>query len=237
VSTRRAASRPVVAVTGLAKEARIAAGPGVRAIAGGGSAPALVDALERELARGAGGVISFGIAGGLAEDIASGTWLVARAIVTPAERWKCDAAWARSIAERLVGACTADLAGVDAPVTEPAAKRALHRATGAAAVDTESHIAAAIAAAHGLPFAAFRVVADSVRRGLPPAASVALTSDGNISGGAVLGSLARTPAQLPSLLHTAIDARTAFRALSRGRRLLGPGLAYPDLGELLFDVS
>jgi hopanoid-associated phosphorylase len=237
VSTRPAASRPVVAVTGLAKEARIAAGPGVRAIAGGGNAPVLVAALERELARGACAVMSFGIAGGLAEDIASGTWLVARAIVTPAERWKCDAAWARSIAERLVGACTADLAGVDAPVTEPAAKRALHRATGAAAVDTESHIAAALAAAHGLPFAAFRVVADSVRRRLPPAASVALTSDGNISGGAVLGSLARTPAQLPSLLHTAIDARTAFRALLRGRRLLGPGLAYPDLGELLFDVS
>lgn len=237
MSTRPAASRPVVAVTGLAREARIAAGPGVRAIAGGGSAPALVAALERELARGAGGVISFGIAGGLAEDIASGTWLVARAIVTPAERWKCDAAWARSIAERLVGACTADLAGVDTPVTEPAAKRALHRTTGAAAVDTESHIAAAIAAAHGLPFAAFRVVADSVRRGLPPAASVALTSDGNISSSAVLGSLARAPAQLPSLLRTAIDARTAFRALLRGRRLLGPGLAYPDLGELLFDVS
>jgi len=237
VSIRSAASRPVVAVTGLAKEARIAAGPGVRAIAGGGSAPALVAALERELACGAGGVISFGIAGGLAEDIASGTWLVARAIVTPAERWKCDAAWVWSIAERLVGACTADLAGVDAPVTEPAAKRALHRATGAAAVDTESHIAAALAAAHGLPFAAFRVVADSVRRSLPPAASVALAPNGKISGGAVLGSLARTPAQLPSLWRTAIDARTAFRALLRGRRLLGPGLAYPDLGELLFDVS
>jgi adenosylhomocysteine nucleosidase len=237
VSTRLAASRPVVAVTGLAKEARIAAGPGVRVVAGGSRPQTLVAALERELARGAGGVISFGIAGGLAEDIASGTWLVARAIVTPAERWPCDTAWARSIAERLVGACTADLAGVDAPVTEPAAKRALHRATGAAAVDTESHIAAAIAAAHGLPFAAFRVVADSVRRRLPPAASVALAPNGKISGSAVLGSLARTPAQLPSLLRTAIDARTAFRALLRGRRLLGPGLAYPDLGELLFDVS
>jgi len=237
VSTRLAALRPVVAVTGLAKEARIASGPGVRVVAGGSRPQTLVAALERELARGAGGVISFGIAGGLAEDIASGTWVVARAIVTLAERWPCDTAWARSIAERLVGACTADLAGVDALVTEPAAKRALHRATGAAAVDTESHIAAAIAAAHGLPFAAFRVVADSVRRRLPPAASVALAPNGKISGGAVLGSLARTPAQLPSLLRTAIDARTAFRALLRGRRLLGPGLAYPDFGELLFDVS
>ena len=230
-------SRPIVAVTGLVKEARIAAGPGVRAIAGGGRAPALVAALERELALGACAVISFGIAGGLAENVTCGTWLVARAIVTPAQRWPCDAAWSRILAERLPGARTADLAGADTPVTEPAAKRALHSATGATAVDTESHIAAAIAAAHGLPFAAFRVVADSARRSLPPAASVALAPDGRISGGAVLGSLARTPAQLPSLLRTAIDARTAFRALSRGRRLLGPGLAYPDLGELLLDVS
>jgi len=237
VSIRSDNSRRVVAVTGLIKEARIATGPGVHAIAGGGNAPALAAALERELARGAGAVMSFGIAGGLAEELVRGTWLVARSIVTPAQRWPCDAAWARSIAERLPEAWTADLAGVDAPVTDPAAKRELHRATGAAAVDTESHIAAAIAAAHGLPFAAFRVVADSAQRSLPPVASVAVTSDGNISRGAVLGSLARTPAQLPSLLRTAIDARTAFRALLRGRRLLGPGLAYPDFGELFVDVS
>jgi len=49
--------------------------------------------------------------------------------------------------------------------------------------------------------------------------------------------LARAPGQLPLLLRTAIDARTAFRALLRGRRLLGPGLAYPDFTELLLDVS
>ena len=126
---------------------------------------------------------------------------------------------------------------MDVLITEPDAKRALRRVTGAAAVDTESHIAAAIAAAHRLPFAAIRVVADSARRSLPPVALVALAADGKISGRAVLASLARTPGQLPSLLRTAIDARTAFRALLRGRRLLGPGLAYPDFGELVIDVS
>jgi len=113
----------------------------------------------------------------------------------------------------------------------------LHRATGAAAVDTESHIAAAVAAKHGLPFAAFRVIADSARRRLPPVASVALAPDGKIDRTAVLRSLTGTPGQIPSLLRTAVDARRAFRALLRGRRLLGPGLAYPDLGELLLDVS
>jgi len=237
VSIGPSAPYPVVAVTGLVMEARIASGPGVRAIAGGGDARILVVALERELARGASAVISFGIAGGLAEDIAPGTWLVARAIVAPTARWPCDTAWARILAERLRGALTVDLAGVDAPIAQSTAKRALHRATGAAAVDTESHIAAAIAAEHGLPFAAFRVVADAAERNLPPAACEALRPDGKISGAAVLRSLARTPAQLPSLARAAIDARIAFRALSRGRRLLGLRLGYPDLGQLLLDVS
>jgi adenosylhomocysteine nucleosidase len=237
VSGRPSNLRPVIAVTGLLKEARIASGQGVCAIVSGGRAPTLVASLERELAHGAAAVISFGIAGGLAEDVASGTWLVGRTIIASAERWPCDATWSRILVERLPGALTADLAGVDVLITEPPLKRALRRATGATAVDTESHIAAAIAAAHGLPFAAFRVVSDGARRGLPPAASVALGRDGRISGGAVLGSLARSPAQLPSLLRTAIDARTAFRALSRGRLLLGPGLAYPHLGDLLLDMS
>jgi adenosylhomocysteine nucleosidase len=237
VNTRPRTPGPVVAVTGLLVEARIAAGPGVRAIAGGGGTAALAASLEGVLARGAAAVMSFGIAGGLSEDLACGTWVIAHSVVTPAARWPCDAAWSRILAARLPGARTADLAGVDSPITEPSAKRALQRATGAIAVDTESHIAAALAAAHGLPFAAFRVVADSARRMLPPAALVALAPDGRIRGAAVLGSLVRTPAQLPSLLRTAIDAGAALRALSRGRRLLGPGLGYPDCGELLLDVS
>jgi adenosylhomocysteine nucleosidase len=234
VNTRPGTTGPVVAVTGLLAEARVAAGPGVDAIAGGSTT--LSPALEAALARGAGAVMSFGIAGGLVDDFTCGTWVIARSVVTPTERWACDPAWVRILAARLPGARTADLAGVDAPVCEPAAKRALQRLTGAAAVDTESHIAAAIAAAHGLPFVAFRVVADDARRVLPPAALVALAPDGRIRAAAVLGSLARAPAQLPLLLRTAIDAGTALRALSRGRRLLGLGLGYPDRGELLLDV-
>ena len=227
---------PVVAVTGLAREARIAAGPGVRAIASGGDAQRLAGALERELSRGACAVISFGIAGGLVEDLAAGAMLVGSEIVASGRRWSCDAAWTALLLERLPEATAVVLASADAPIADPDAKRALRRATAAAAVDTESHIAAEIAARHGLPFAAFRVVADGARQALPPAAAVALAPDGRIRRRAVLGSLARAPGQIPTLLRTATDARKAFRALSRGRRLLGLGLAYPDLGELLLDV-
>ena len=237
MNSRPGELRPVVAVTGLFAEARVAAGPGVRAIAGGGSVPTLLAGLEQAAAEGAGAIMSFGIAGGLADGLGCGAWVIAGAIVSAKQRWPCDAAWLRMLAARLPGARIADLAGVDRTITDPAAKRALHQECGAAAVDTESHIAAAFAAAHGLPFVAFRVIADSARRTLPPVALVAIAPGGRIRGGAVLGSLTRAPRQIPSLLRTAIDTRTAMRALSRGRRLLGPGLAYPDRGELLLDVS
>ena len=237
MSAVASAPRLIVAVTGLAIEARIASDPGVHSIAGAGNARQLAAALESEIGRGANAVISFGIAGGLVEDVVPGTWLVARAIVTRSSRWMCDTAWASALSRRLRGALITDLAGVDAPVADPAAKRALHAVTGATAVDTESHIAAEIAAAHGLPFAAFRVVADPARRGLPAAAGVALSADGRIRRWAALGSLAQRPGQLPLLIRTGIDARTAFRALSRGRRLLGPGLGYPNFRELLVDVA
>jgi hopanoid-associated phosphorylase len=236
VTVDRDASRQIVAVTGLAREARIASGPGIRTLTCGGSTPVLSAALQRELTRGALGVISFGIAGGLAEGVASGTWLIARAVVTAVARWPCDPAWSRTLSERLPEAMTVDLAGADAPIMESAAKLALNRATGAVAVDTESHVAAALAARHGLPFVALRVIADSARHALPPLAAIAVATDGTIRPAAALRSLARAPEQIPSLLRTAVDARAAFRALLRGRRLLGPGLAYPDLGELQLDV-
>src|SRR5437588_7418147 len=170
----------VIAVTGLAVEARIAAGPGVRTIVGGGNAKQLIVALDREIGRGASALMSFGIAGGLTDGLTAGTWLVARRIVNPTATWEADAAWTRAISLRLVGALTVDIAGVDSLVPNPQAKQALRRTSGAAAVDTESHIVAGVAAAHRLPFVAFRVVADSVRRTLPPAVHVALRKDGKI---------------------------------------------------------
>ncbi|HEY3180569.1 MAG TPA: phosphorylase [Casimicrobiaceae bacterium] len=226
----------VIAVTGLAIEARIAAGAGVRTLVGGGNAQQLLVALERVIARGASAIMSFGIAGGLADGLVPGTWLVARTIVTATATWPVDAAWTRAIELRLVGALTADIAGVDALVDKLQEKHALRRTTGAAAVDTESHIAARIAAAHGLPFAAFRVIADPARRSLPPAVLVALRDEGKINYAAVLGSLGRSPGQFGSLARTALDARIAFRALSRGRRCLGPSLGFANVHELLLDV-
>jgi adenosylhomocysteine nucleosidase len=220
----------VVAVSGLVLESRIAAGPGVRTLAGGGYPHQLAVALERELALGAAAFISFGIAGGLTAAAVPGTWVVADNVVAPSGRWPADAAWAEALSRRLPGAVKGDLAGADAIIKSPAGKTALGAATGAVAVDTESHVVAAFAAAHSLPFVAFRVIADPVSRELSKAASLGMRPDGRVNRRAVLGSVLRSPGQLPLLMRNAIDARIALRALSRGRRLLGLGLGYPDLG-------
>src|SRR5215470_4772056 len=70
----------VVAVTCLALEARIALGPGVAVICN--HASELVAALEAAAKRGAAGIISFGIAGGLAPDLSAGDWVVGSGVRT-----------------------------------------------------------------------------------------------------------------------------------------------------------
>ena len=227
----------VVAASGLAREARIAAGPGVHAVACGVDPQRLAVALERAVASGARAIISFGVSGALVADILPGAWIVSRSIVTPTVRWPCDAVWTQVLLRRLPGAQFAELAGSDSAVCHPVDKRALHVATGAIAVDTESHVAAAVASAHRLPFAAFRVIVDGVDQPLPAAASIALGPHGEVRFAAIAASIARTPGQLRSLMRTAASAHTAFAALSRGRRLLGLRLGYGDLRELDVDVA
>ncbi len=218
--------RPVVVVTGLAFEAKIAVGAGVTVVCGSGGR--IEAALEEAIARGCAGLLSFGTAGGLAPDLVPGRWVVASAIVSERERFPTDPRWSEKLWRTLPDATHAMIAGVAAPVADAAAKRALHRATGAAAADMESHIAAAIAAARGLPFAACRVIIDPAHRTLPPAALVGMRPDGSADVAAVLGSLARQPGQWLDLVRTALDARAARLALLRGRRMLGERLGLPD---------
>ncbi len=216
---------PTIAVTCLAFESRIAAGPGVAVLHG--HIPNLRIALENAISRGCSGIISFGIAGGLAPELAPGAWVVASGVVAPHKRYPTDRDWARRLLKALGSAIHADIAGVDEAVAEPIGKRWLRDATASVAVDMESHIAAEAAEAHGLPFAACRVIIDPAHRSLPPAALVDLRPDGTPDVSAVLRSVIRQPFQLPELLRVAADARAAQVALRAGRRRLGPGLSFP----------
>jgi hopanoid-associated phosphorylase len=203
-------------------------------VSGGGDSARL----ERELdAARAEAVISMGLCGALAEGLRPGDWVVATAIISRSDerRFSCDSEWAASLARRLDARTGAILAS-DAMVTKADDKRAAHAATDALAVDMESHIAAAVAVRHGLPFAVARVVSDAADRSLPKAAQAGMAADGSMDISAVLAALARDPRQLPALIRVGREAETAFRALGRGRDLLGPRLGRLDLGLLPLDV-
>lgn len=226
----------MIVITGLAAEARIAAGPGIRTLAGGGQAKRLEADLEEAVAQGGRSILSFGIAGGLAPRLRPGSWLIARAVIHGSSRIATDPEWSARLAELLPGAEIVDVIGVDAPLGNSAQKRATHEATGAGIADMESHIAARVAQAHQLPFAVCRVVADPAERSLPPAALVGMRIDGSIDTAAVLYSLIRKPRQLPALVRLARDTQTAFRALFSGREVLGPRFGGADFGEFVLDV-
>jgi hopanoid-associated phosphorylase len=226
----------ILATTGLQREGRIVAGPGVEAIAGGGDSKRLEALLEARVG-GALGVISIGIAGGLAPGLRAGDWVLADTILADGEPIPTDASWTGRLATRLPGAAKGSLLGVDAIATGPAEKAGLFHTTGALAVDMESHIVARVARRHRLAFAAARVVCDPAHRALPPAARVGMKPDGRMDLPTVLRSVLAQPGQLPALVLTGWEAERSFRSLLRGRRRLGAGLCGPDVGKLALDVT
>ncbi|MEO7027008.1 MAG: hypothetical protein ABI056_05585 [Caulobacteraceae bacterium] len=219
-SPGRAADRLLV-VVGLRREAAIAAGRGNRVLTG-------TDGLGEALAS-AGAVISFGLCGALASELRVGDLVIGAG-------GTCDGAWSEGLAARLPGARRGRIAGVDRPSATVAEKARLRAASGAIAVDMESHRVAAAARAVGLPYAILRAVSDGADRELPRAATAGFAKNGRPNLRAVLLALARRPWELPALIGTARDAGIAFAALRDARDLLGPGLGCPYLVQHSIDV-
>jgi adenosylhomocysteine nucleosidase len=229
--------RPILIVTGLAQEARIAAGPGMTVICSSSDPKqlrALLATFDPSTIR---GVISFGVAGGLCPSLKSGDVVVATEVMAGDSRWLAGLALSE---ELITGAglgrrvVHGGLAGVEEVVAAQAGKAALHLETGAVAVDMESHIAAAYAAEAGLPFAALRVVSDPADRALPALAMAAIKPNGDIDLRKVLRSVARNPLTLRALVSTGLDFNRALRSLRGCRAFLlgGEGLVVEDAGEV-----
>jgi hypothetical protein len=138
----------LIVVVGLAFEARIAAGPGIRVISRGHDEELGVS-LARAFREDARGVVSFGVAGGLSPDLVPGTCVIGSAIVSGTNRMNCVSThddWSKDLLQAMPGAVRGPLYGSSGPVTDPRAKAALHKTTGAIAVDMESHIVGGAAA-------------------------------------------------------------------------------------------
>ena len=227
--------RPVLIVTGLVQEARIAAGPGMIVICSS-SDPAQLRALLATLdPTSFRGVISFGVAGGLDPSLKSGDVVVATEVLSGDTRFLAGLAlneeMIASAALKRRRVVRGGLAGVEQVIAATACKAALHSETGAAAVDMESHIAAAYASAAGIPFAALRVISDPASRSLPALAKSAIKPNGDIDLRKVLRGLVRNPTTLRALVSTGIDFNRALRSLRgcRGFLIGGDDLATVDI--------
>lgn len=219
-----AGGRPLLVVTGLPKEARIAAGPGMAVICSSSDPAQLRRQLGAFHPANVRGIISFGVAGGLDPSLRPGDIVVATEIVVVGSRWAAASALSDTLFAQ-VGAGNRKvvqgiIAGAEEVVIHPHDKSELRRATAALAVDMESHIAAAYATAMGLPFAAIRVVSDPATRALPALALDALKPNGDIDIWKVLRGIARKPSVIPSLMRTARDFNQAIAALRGCRSLL-----------------
>lgn len=225
----------LLAVCGLKREAALVAGPGIVPIVGGGRRAVLEAALAQATRPDA--VLSVGLAGALDPSLSPGDWVVATEVEGDGGAWPTDPCWTKALEEGLKARAGGRILGSDAMLVRAKDKRAAHARSGALAVDMESHLAAQAAARFAVPFAAIRVISDDAQRDLPPAVQVGMNPDGSMALGPVLLALARDPRQLPALIRTGRDAERAFRALGDGRRLLGPRIGLPDLGQLPLHVA
>ncbi len=196
-------------VVGLAAEARVARRLGGRVAVGGGSSRGAAQAARALAQAGATGLLSFGLAGGLAPDLAPGALLVPEFVLAAdGSRWLTDPDLAGHFGKR-----EGTVFSADAVLASRAEKQQAWSRTGALAIDLESGAVARTSAAFRLPFAVLRAVCDPAQQDLPAAALLALSGAGRIRLFSVLRSLAVSPGQLPQLLRLGRQAAAARRAL------------------------
>jgi hopanoid-associated phosphorylase len=197
------------------------------------------DDLHRRVRSGVRGLISFGVAGGLAPNLRPGDIIVGNAVVTAGATIRTCVDWSKALLDLLPDAHHLPLFGADAPVLTVSGKESLWRTTGAVAVDMESGVVAETASHFGLPYAVLRVVLDPANRSVPQSALAGAREDGSVDAAAVVKSLMKRPQDLRALFRLAGDSRKANRALLRSRQALGPlfGFGLLEAGELTLNME
>ena len=208
-------------ISGLAVEAKIARAAGLSVVVGAGNRER-TEALIEAAATGMDCLVSFGIAGGLAPRLPSGTVIVSGNVVSERQRWTVDDKYHTRLNEFAsgIGAVEGPVFAASAVLATRSEKQRAWAATGALAVDLESEIVARVAAALGIPFLVLRTVADTARRDLPPASLIPLAADGTLNHSRIFAAVLRRPFQLAGLIGLAHETRRALSALVGPARAL-----------------
>jgi adenosylhomocysteine nucleosidase len=203
-------------ITGLTAEARWLRHAGFMIKVGGGTPFGAEKAAEALVHDGAQALISFGLAGGLKPGLVPGSIVVPTAVLDGNRVYPADYA----LMAFLGGSTGAPLYAGQKIAETAYDKQLIYRRSSPDAIDLESGAVGRVAQAHGLPFAVLRAVADPWDADMPPAALIALQSDGRLNFAAILASVLRRPLQIKSLIALGRDSKAARSALlSRLRKL------------------
>lgn len=163
-------------------------------------------------------LVSWGLAGGLAPELATGVVIEPDVVILPD---------GTRVGAGLAGATGMSLLGSDRVVASPAEKAVLHASSGAVAVDMESHRLAGVARRSEIGLRVVRAISDPADRSLPSLAATALGPDGRPRIGRVLRGLLRRPHELPSLIAAGRDSQRALKALGASADRVFAGLFAP----------
>ncbi len=235
-------------VAALAAEARLLGTPiphapglarlddGTLVAVGGVGPEAASRAARRLLDAGVGALVSWGLAGGLDPALRAGTLFLAEQVRGPdGPQLPASGYWLDRLQAALAGHCTIArgvLLTSARPIATVADKAAAFGATGAGVVDMESLPVAQLAAGHGLPFIAVRVIIDSAHDAVPASMLAALGDSGQLRIGRLLGALAGAPGDVLALLRLGRRYRLATRALGAvARRGAMAANAFPVVAD------
>jgi adenosylhomocysteine nucleosidase len=184
---------------------------GLRAALCASRLPPLLAGLDRPL------VVSAGLCGGLDPRLRPGDVVIPERVVTGSgERHELAGPRHRAaVAGAGPSVCTGSLITTREVVATPEAKAALFAASGAAAVDMESAVIVAQAAAAGLPALVIRAVSDGAAHPVALELTRLVTDEGRLRLGRALVLTARHPSSLPRALVLRQRAQHALGAVAR----------------------
>ncbi|CAH9017816.1 purine phosphorylase [Candidatus Nitrosacidococcus sp. I8] len=185
-------------------------------------------AAESFVAAGAKALISWGVAGGLAPHIKSGTLLLPKQIrVTEDEIYHTDHEWRQRIINRLDSRLTFSIDALhhtEITLGCPETKNLIYHQTQCVATDMESAPIASVAAKAGIPFLVIRSVVDPAHMALPNSILSTVNMEGNIRKLALLANLLKCPKDILKLWQLATHFHAARTTLRTVVACIGPAL-------------
>ena len=122
------------------------------------------------------------------------------------------------------GACPVRFHSADRVATKVEEKQALWKATGADAVEMESHIIRAICRAHQIPSATIRVISDAAQEDLPLDFNVLMTAEQKLNYAKLALALLGSPRKIPAILRLQRQTQFAAKNLAQVLTKIVPGM-------------